>query len=173
MQSRNKERANDYEAFLSAYGGIYEHSKWVAERAWQLGARAGDTRSIDAIMQRVIDAAREDEKLALLRAHPDLAPLSKARSGLTRASRAEQAGAGLASCTNEQTKTFAELNAAYRTKFGFPFILAVKGLHIDEILAAFRERLTSDRDAEFARALNEVRKIAHFRLLDLDAEADA
>lgn len=172
MQSRNKERANDYEAFLCAYGGIYEHSKWVAERAWQRGARAGDVRSINAVMQQVIDDAREDEKLALLRAHPDLAPLSEAREELTRASRAEQRGAGLASCTSEQAKTFADLTAAYRAKFGFPFILAVKGMQVDQILTIFRERLTADRDTEFARALDEVRTIALLRLLGMEAEAN-
>lgn len=173
MQGRSKEWANDYEAFLRVYGGIYEQSNWVAERAWQLGARAGDVWSINDAMQRVIDNAQEDEQLALLRAHPDLAPLSETRGGLTPASRAEQAGAGLASCTNEQAETFAELNAAYRAKFGFPFILAVKGLQIDQILTVFRQRLTADRDSEFVRALNEVRKIALLRLLDIEAEARA
>jgi 2-oxo-4-hydroxy-4-carboxy-5-ureidoimidazoline decarboxylase len=115
-------------------------------------------------MAAVAAALGEAEKLALIRNHPDLAGKAAIAGALTEASKSEQARAGLANCTPEEFRRFHELNAAYKQKFGFPFILAVGGRHRREILAAFEARIENDRDREFRTALSEIDKIARLRL---------
>jgi OHCU decarboxylase len=118
-------------------------------------------------MARVVETVGRDRQLALLRAHPDLAGRLAVAGGLTASSSAEQASAGLDRCTPAEFARFQALNAAYREKFGFPFIMAVRGRSRTEILAAFERRVANDAETEFATALAEVHKIALLRLREL------
>ena len=154
------------DAFVEAFADIYEHSPWVAEKAFDLGQDA-QIDEIDALHQRMADlllSASHEAQLALINAHPDLAGKAAVRGELTEASTSEQAGAGIHECTAEEFSRFTELNDAYKAKFGFPFIMAVKGSNRHQILAAFEERIHNSPEAEFARALAEINKIALFRL---------
>ena len=160
------------EAFLARFGGVYEHSPWIAEAAYQRGLTpAEDTPAgLATALAEVLAAADDESKLALIRAHPDLAGRAAIASDLTAASRSEQAGAGLDRCTPEEFRRFHALNDAYQQKFGFPFILAVAGKTRHDILAAFEARIGNDRDAEFRTALDQIDRIALIRLNKL-AEA--
>jgi len=148
--------------FLKTYGSIYEHSPWVAAAAFDVGADTPE--KIHAAMKTEVKAASHEKKLALIRAHPDLA----CAQGLTAASTSEQAGAGLNQCTPEELAEFQKLNAEYKNKFGFPFIVAVRGLHRTDILNQFRQRINNDADVEFETALEQIHKIAGFRLAALE-----
>ena len=151
--------------FVAKLGGIYEHSPWVAERAYP--ARPFDSLdALHAAMEDVVSFAADDEKLALIRAHPELLGKLDAAQ-LTASSRSEQSGAGLDRCTPEEKAQMRALNASYREKFGFPFIVAVKGLDWAGIIARMQERLPNSRDAEIAAALREIGRIARFRLAAL------
>lgn len=165
----------DKASFINALKDIYEHSEWVAEGLFeQRNALASSSLPLhDAVrdaMRALVDQANHERKLALLCAHPDLAGKAALEGELTHASTNEQAGAGLDQCTPEELATFTELNDTYRSKFGFPFIMAVKGATKEQILAGFKERVPNDRDTEFDQALNEVHKIAGFRLGDFPTE---
>ncbi|MDX5373777.1 MAG: 2-oxo-4-hydroxy-4-carboxy-5-ureidoimidazoline decarboxylase [Pseudomonadaceae bacterium] len=154
------------DAFVAAFAEIYEHSPWVAERAYDLGLDA-QIDQIDGLHQRMADillSASRDLQLALINAHPDLAGKAAIRGELTASSTSEQAGAGIHECTAEEFARFTELNDAYKAKFGFPFIKAVKGSNRHQILAAFEERIHNSPEQEFATALAEINKIALFRL---------
>ena len=145
--------------FVDAVGWVFEHSPWVAERAWQNRPFV----SVDALhnaMTREMFAAAPDEQLTLLLAHPDLG----ARARMSHASTTEQSGAGLDSLTPFQYERLLAQTSEYRRRFGFPFLYAVKGSTIDEILAALDERMASDPAAEFNEALRQVTRIARFRL---------
>lgn len=162
------------EEFVGRFGGVYEHSPWVAEAAFDRGLSACDTaeelhRALSAIMR----AASPEAKLALLEAHPDLAGRLARAGRLTAESTQEQASAGLEHLTDAERSRFTELNEAYKQKFGFPFILAVKGRGKAEILAAFEQRLAHSRESEFATALDEVDRIALLRLCDIFDEPAA
>lgn len=109
-------------------------------------------------------AASEDERLALLRAHPDLAGRLALAGELSADSTAEQAGAGLDRCTPQELEEFQALNERYKTRFGFPYILAIKGRHREQILENFRARVENDPEAEFEEAIEQVRRIALLRL---------
>lgn len=154
------------EAFLARFGGVYEHSPWIAETVQVRGlSPAEDTPDgLARAMADVLAAADEGAKLALIRAHPDLAGRAAIAGDLTAASRSEQAGAGLDRCTPEEYRRFQELNEVYKQKFGFPFILAVAGKSRHEILAAFEARLLNDSEAELSTALQQIDRIARFRL---------
>ena len=158
--------ALDRTAFIGAYGGIYEHSPWVAAAVFDAGLGAGDdeARALAGRMARVVDAADDAAKLALLRAHPELAGRLAASGELTAESTAEQASAGLDRCTPEEFAEFHTLNEQYNARFGFPFIVAVRGLSRQDILSAFRERAGNDPETEFATALQQVHRIARLRL---------
>lgn len=154
------------DAFVSAFADIYEHSPWVAERAYDLGVDAS-LDEIETLHQRMADillSASHDQQLALINAHPDLAGKAAVRGELTEASTNEQAGAGIHECTPDEFARFTQLNDAYKAKFGFPFIMAVKGSNRHQILAAFEERIHNSAEAEFQRALAEINRIALFRL---------
>ncbi|KTT44359.1 OHCU decarboxylase [Pseudomonas oryzihabitans] len=158
----------DRAAFVTTFGGIYEHSAWVAERAFDEGQPLPDT--VDALHQRLsaqVARASHAEQLALIQAHPDLAGRAALAGELTVASTSEQAGAGLDQCTPDELARFTGYNDAYREKFGFPFIMAVKGSNRHLILAAFEERLPNTPEQEFQRALAEIDRIALFRLQTL------
>jgi OHCU decarboxylase len=152
--------------FVAAYGGIFEHSPWIAESAWalELGPAHDTAEGLVSALSRVFRAAPEDRRLAVLAAHPDLAgKLAQARR-LTEASTAEQASAGLDALTDAERAEFTRLNDAYTARFGFPFIIAVRDNTKASILAAFRRRLENDREAEFAEACTQVERIAWHRL---------
>jgi len=152
--------------FVSTFGGIYEHSPWVAERAFAAQPFASVT-DLAAAMARAVAEAGEAERLALLRAHPDLAGRAAIAGQLTAASTAEQARAGLDKLSPVEMERFKKANAAYAKRFGFPFILAVRYWGKEHVLAAFDGRLGNDRDREVRTALAEVDKIAFMRLLEL------
>ncbi len=157
------------EEFIKAFADIYEHSPWVAEKAYDLGLDAS-VDEIDGLQQRMADillSASHEAQLALINAHPDLAGRAAIRGELTASSTAEQSGAGIHECTAEEFARFTELNDAYKAKFGFPFIKAVKGSNRHQILAAFEERIHNTPEQEFATALAEINKIALFRLQQL------
>jgi OHCU decarboxylase len=155
--------------FVKRFGGVYEHSPWVAEAVYDARLRPAHDgiKAMHAAMIEAVETAPRERKLELLRAHPDLAGRLAIRGELTPASTREQASARLDACTVAEFDRFQELNAAYRAKFGFPFIMAVRGKDRTEILAAFERRLHNDPEAEFRTALDEVHKIALLRLGDL------
>ncbi|NIZ00448.1 2-oxo-4-hydroxy-4-carboxy-5-ureidoimidazoline decarboxylase [Thalassospira lucentensis] len=155
-------------AFVSLYGWVYEHSPWVAHQLYERGITdALDTPAALAdAMAAVVNGAVDADKLSLLRAHPDLAG-KLALADLTTSSQNEQKGAGLDQCSPDELARFRELNDAYKQKFGFPFIFAVKGFDRADILAAFERRVKNDVQAEFHEAIGQVHRIAKLRLEDL------
>jgi OHCU decarboxylase len=152
--------------FISHFGGIFEHSPFIAERAFDAGAIAEPltAANVHAALVAQFRAASEEERLGVLRAHPDLAGKLAIAGGLTDDSRREQAGAGLDRLTPKEHGRFTELNTAYVEKNGFPFIIAVKGLGKADILKAFEARIHHDAQDEFATASAQVEKIAWLRL---------
>ncbi|MEM9550922.1 MAG: allantoinase PuuE [Pseudomonadota bacterium] len=159
----------DSAGFVAAYGGVFEHSPWIAERAFdlELGPSHDTAGGLLNAMARVFRTASDEERLGVLRAHPDLAgKLAQARR-LTSESTAEQASAGLDALTDDERATFTELNGAYTNRFGFPFIIAVRDHSKASILKAFRRRLEHNRDTELAEACRQVERIAAFRLQDM------
>jgi OHCU decarboxylase len=153
----------DEAAFVAALGGVFEHSPWVARRAFAARPFA-DVAALHAAMVAVVDAASAAEQLALLRAHPELAGRAAVRGELTADSTKEQSGAGLTQCSPEEFAQLSALNHRYHEKFGFPFILAVRGHDRAGILREFARRVEHDRAAEFVECLAQVAKIARFRL---------
>ena len=156
----------DKSAFIATLGDIFEHSPWVAEGAWPSRPFV-DAHELHVRMVEVVRAADRKAQHALICAHPDLAGKAAIAGEITDASKREQAGSGLGQLTPDEFARFQELNAAYKRKFGFPFIMAVRGSHKDLILAGFTERLENSPEAEFERALSEIEKIAQFRLQEL------
>jgi 2-oxo-4-hydroxy-4-carboxy-5-ureidoimidazoline decarboxylase len=159
---------NDCDAtvFVDRLGGIFEHSPWVAERAYLLRPFPS-LANLHEAMVHVVRQASSERRLQLLRAHPELAGKEAAAGKLTDASKREQAGAGLNQCSAEELERIAQLNQAYAERFGFPFIIAVGGLDRQQIFAAMEQRLKHTADEEFATALGEVEKIALIRLENL------
>lgn len=166
---RERPSAMDRATFLARFGGIFEHSPWIAERAHalELGPAHDSAAGLHSALARVFRAAGGDERLAVLRAHPDLAGRLAAARRLTEASAAEQAAAGLDALTDAEREAFAGLNAAYTARHGFPFIIAVRDHDKAGILAAFRRRIASDSATEFAEACAQVERIALLRLQTL------
>ncbi len=160
----------DREGFLARYGGVYEHSPWIAGAVWDEGAAADDLETLAGAMAARVEAAVLAVQLELLRAHPDLAGKLAVRGALTAESTSEQAGAGLDRCSAGEFEEFQRLNGAYQARFGFPFILAVTGHDRAAILDAFRRRAANGRAAEFREALDQVHRIARLRLQALAEE---
>jgi 2-oxo-4-hydroxy-4-carboxy-5-ureidoimidazoline decarboxylase len=154
--------ACDRARFVKEVGWVFEHSPWVAERAW-IKKPFASLDDLHRAMIAEVNAAGLEEQLSLLRAHPDLG----ARAGLSAASATEQAGAGLDHLTPEEFERLHCLNGAYRDKFGFPFLYAVKGSTKHDILRALDARLPADRERELAEALSQVARIARLRLEEL------
>lgn len=150
--------------FVRRFGHVYENSPWVAERAALHLGGAADYDQIARLMADCVDNASREWQLALIRAHPDLADRAQLASGLTADSQSEQASAGLDACTADELERFRVLNAAYREKFGFPFVMAVRDSSRADILAQFEARLGNDRETEFEQALVEIHRIARLRL---------
>ena len=158
------QRTLSEEQFLAVYGGIYEHSPWVAQAVWDARPLPDAVDALHAAMKAAVDAAPRERRLALIRAHPDLAGRAAVAGALSAASTAEQAGAGLDRCSPDEVAAFQELNAAYKARFGFPFVIAVRGLDRGDILDAFRRRLANDADTEFDTAMEQIHTIARLRL---------
>jgi len=154
--------ASDRPRFVEKVGWVFEHSPWVAERAW-IEKPFASVDDLHRAMAAAVTAATPEEQLSLLRAHPDLG----ARASLSTASATEQAGAGLDHLTPEEFEHLRRLNSAYRDKFGFPFLYAVKGSTKHDILKALEARLPASREREMAEALGQVARIARFRLEEL------
>ena len=154
--------------FVEVFGGVFEHTPEVARAAHRAGlGPAEDTaEGLHAAMVAAMRALPRDGRRALLDAHPDLAGRLALAKGLTAESTDEQAGAGLDRLSAEDLARFTDLNGRYRSRFGFPFIMAVKGRSRDDVLAAFEDRLGNDEGVEFDRALAEVERIALLRLRD-------
>jgi 2-oxo-4-hydroxy-4-carboxy-5-ureidoimidazoline decarboxylase len=152
--------ALDQATFTDRFGQVFEHSPWIARGAWQARPFAS-LDALQAAMMAVLAAAGPDAGVALLREHPELAK----PANLTAASASEQAAAGLDRLAGDRVAEFMELNRAYRDRFGFPFIIAVRGQRDpDAIQAELRRRLTQSPESEHAAALREVARIARFRL---------
>lgn len=157
------------EQFVDLLGGIFEHSPWVAEQT--AGSRPfPDVDSLHKTMVNCIAVAEPDVQLALICAHPELAGKAAIRGELTPESSSEQQGAGLDQCSPEEYSTLTALNQAYREKFGFPFILAVRGHDRQSIIGEFQRRLALTPAQETAECLEQIYKIGRFRLDDLVRE---
>lgn len=154
------------DTFVEYFGGVYEHSPWIPRYAWHQGLTdQHDTPiGLSEIMMAVVADAEHDKILALINAHPDLAGKAAVNGELTDESTSEQSGAGINQCTSDEFEKFQFYNNAYKEKFGFPFIMAVKGSNRHQILEAFEVRIENDEDAEFKQAVAEINKIALFRL---------
>lgn len=152
--------------FVETFGGIFEHSPWVAKRAYklELGPAHDTAAGVHSALCRAFRAASEEERLGVLTAHPDLAGKLAQAQRLTESSTAEQSSAGLDALTDDERRTFERLNASYTGRFGFPFIIAVKDNTKASILSAFERRLENDRDTEFVEACAQVERIARLRL---------
>jgi OHCU decarboxylase len=169
MSGTSKPSAMDRGSFVAAFGHIFEHSPWITEAAFERGlpADADSAAGLHRALCAVLRAASPGQKRALIEAHPDLAGrLARARR-LTADSSREQADAGLDRLTDDERARFTALNDAYRARFGFPFIMAVKGRSKAEILAAFERRLQNDAADEESAALEQIERIALRRLQDL------
>lgn len=156
------------EEFVQRLGGIFEHSPWIAERAWDQRPFFS-IEELHAAMVAAVDAAPAQEQLALIRAHPELAGKEAASGLLTKASTGEQKSAGLDQCSADELARLRRLNTDYRQKMGFPFVIAVKGLSRHQIMDALETRLQNDRTTEHLACLGEIAKIARFRLQDIIA----
>ena len=154
------------EAFVRRFGPLYEHSPWVAEEAY-LERPFDGIDMLHEAMVRAVYAAPEARKMALIRAHPDLAGKAAVAGELTRESTREQSSAGLDRLTRGEFGEFQRLNGAYREKFDFPMIFAVREHTKETILAGAEERLQHSRQEEVDTALAEISKIARLRLEDL------
>ncbi len=165
-EDRPRPSQMDRAAFVAAYGGIFEHSPWIAERAQglELGPAHDCAAGVHNALCRVFRTATTEERLGVLRAHPDLAGKLAAAKRLTADSTAEQASAGLDALTDAERAQFTTLNDAYTAKHGFPFIIAVRDHDKAGILAAFERRLANDSAAEKAEACRQVERIAELRL---------
>ncbi|MEM6373234.1 MAG: allantoinase PuuE [Pseudomonadota bacterium] len=154
------------EDFVEAFGGIFEHSPWVAEGAWalELGTAHDSAVGLHSALCRVFRSASEVQRMEVLRAHPDLAGKLAAAKRLTADSTSEQASAGLDALTDEERHQFDTLNSTYVAKHGFPFIIAVKDHDKAGILRAFDRRIGNDTDVEFVEACRQVERIARLRL---------
>ena len=169
MTSLAEINGGDAGRFVDLLGEVFENSSWLVERA----AAARPYPSREALVDTLVaamHAAAPDEQLALIRAHPDLAGKAARRGTLTVSSSREQASAGLGQLSDDEFAMFGELNAAYRARFGFPFIVAVRDHSKETVLAAFRARLDNDPHTEIAEAMRNIARIVALRVLDMVSE---
>ena len=157
------------ERFVERFGGVFEHSPWIAERAWglELGPAHDSATGLHNALTRMFRSASPEERLGVLTAHPDLAGKLAAAKRLTAESTREQASAALDALTDDERATFQRLNAEYVARHGFPFIIAVRDNTKDSILTAFHRRIANDSATEFATACAQVERIAELRLKDI------
>ncbi|MBP8133645.1 MAG: 2-oxo-4-hydroxy-4-carboxy-5-ureidoimidazoline decarboxylase [Zoogloea sp.] len=159
----------DQPAFVAALDGIFEHSPWVAGRAWPQRPFASREALLDSLVDTLRSAPRSDQ-LALIRAHPELAGKRAMHGALSAASIREQVGAGLLACMPEEFALIRDFNTAYKAKFGFPFVIAMSGLWRGDIIAAMARRLAHEPEVEFAEALAQIARIAALRLAERVAD---
>jgi OHCU decarboxylase len=145
--------------FISIFGNIFEKTKWVAEKCYE-SKPYNNLDELVSKMMKIFENIEKERHLEILNSHPDLAVGKK----LTKDSKNEQKNASLNQCTDEEFVEFKKLNEEYKKKFGFPFIVAVKGKNKEEILNSFRQRITNNINLEFEEAKKQVKKIASFRL---------
>ena len=155
--------------FIKMFGGIFEHSEWIAEQTWEkcLNFNHDKASGLHSLMVSIFRKANEVSKIEVLKSHPDLAGRLMVNKGLTKESTKEQASAGLDSLNELEQTFFKSLNKSYKQKHQFPFIIAAKGLSSDLILEAFRNRVNNSTDSEFVEACVQVEKIAYLRLIDI------
>ena len=147
---------------------IYEHSAWVPERLLSQNIIEIKTKEqLQLIMQKIVDNASEIEKLNLIKAHPELGKKLKKQEKLTKFSEEEQKSAGLDQCSDQEFEILTNLNNEYRSKFEFPFIIAVRGLGKNQIIDNMKKRVNNSKSQEFETAINEIHKIAKLRIKDL------
>ena len=158
----------DRDAFVARFGGVFEASPWIAGAAWE-ERPFGSVQGLHAAMVRAVERAPHERRLALIRAHPDLAGKAAIAGELTPESTREQAAAGLDRLTPAQYERITALTAAYRERFGFPFVVCAREHTADSIIAAAAERVESGAETEERTALAEIAKIARLRLEDLVA----
>ena len=168
-QRRERPSAMDRARFVGRFGGVFEHSPWVADRAFdlELGPAHDSATGLHNALCRAFRSASAEERLGVLTAHPDLAGKLAQAKRLTKDSSREQAGAGLDALTDAERAQFQQMNAAYVARHGFPFIIAVRDNTKASILTAFQARLSNDRATEFATACAQVERIAALRLKDM------
>lgn len=164
--------ASDRAAFVGALGHLFEHSPWVADEAYAKRPFR-DPDALFGALRETMRGASMDRRLALLRAHPDLAGRLARAGALTESSAREQAAAGLGALSAAEAQEIGRLNDAYRARFGFPFIICARLNAKDAILASMRARVSNDADAELSTALGEVEKIARLRLNEVLGEKAA
>jgi 2-oxo-4-hydroxy-4-carboxy-5-ureidoimidazoline decarboxylase len=157
--------------FVTALANIFEHSPWIAEQAANARPFAGVSQLFEA-MKAAVERAPAELKLALIRAHPDLANKTQRAAGLTAESTAEQDSVGLDRLSDAEYETFERVNNAYRSKFGFPYIVCVRRQTRDSILRDFERRLPNDAASEMKASISEICRIAALRLDQLVAAAD-
>ena len=148
--------------------GIYEHSAWVPEKLLSENISEIKTKEeLELMMKNIVDNSTETEKLNLIKAHPELGKKLQKKEKLTKFSKEEQKSAGLDQCSDEEFEILTNLNNTYRSKFEFPFILAVKGLNKNQIIDNMKKRVNNPKSVEFETAINEIHKIAQLRIKDL------
>jgi 2-oxo-4-hydroxy-4-carboxy-5-ureidoimidazoline decarboxylase len=145
--------------FISIFGNVFEKTEWIAQKSYD-SKPYKNFEELFSKMMEIFENTNKENHIKILNAHPDLAVEKK----LTEDSKNEQKNASLNQCTNEEFIEFKKLNEEYKKKFGFPFILAVKGNNKEEILNSFRQRITNNINLEFEEAKKQVKKIANFRL---------
>ena len=145
--------------FISIFGNIFEKTEWIAERCYE-SKPYNNLDELVSKMMKIFENIEKERHLEILNSHPDLAVEKK----LTEDSKNEQKNSSLNQCTDEEFVEFKKLNEEYKKKFGFPFIIAVKGKNKEEILNSFRQRITNNINLEFEEAKKQVKKIASFRL---------
>jgi OHCU decarboxylase len=148
--------------FISIFGNVFEKTQWIAEKAYD-SKPYKNFEELFSKMMEIFENSKKERHLEILNAHPDLAVEKK----LTEDSKNEQKNASLNQCTDEEFIEFRKLNNEYKKKFGFPFIIAVKGKNKEEILNNFRQRLINNINLEFKEAKKQVKKIASFRLSEI------
>jgi len=145
--------------FISIFGNIFEKTEWIAEKCYE-SKPYNNLDELVSKMMKIFENIEKEKHIKILNSHPDLAVEKK----LTEDSKNEQKNASLNQCTDEEFVEFKKLNEEYKKKFGFPFIIAVKGKNKEEILNSFRQRITNNINLEFEEAKKQVKKIANFRL---------
>ena len=155
--------------FIKKFSEIYENSQWIVEAVWNHGLEPShnNIQNLHSAMVTVVESAGLKAQRTLLNQHPDLAGKLAAANKLTSASESEQNSAGLNNCTTAELRKIQHLNLRYKKKFGFPFILAVRGRNVPEVISIFENRIKNNYDQEFRESLNQVHKIALLRLREV------
>jgi len=162
MNSLNKVNKLSKSDFISIFGNVFEKTDWIAEKAYALKP-FNNFQELFSKMMEIFENSKKEKHIEILNAHPHLAVEKK----LTEDSKNEQKNASLNQCNDAEFIEFKKLNEEYKKKFGFPFIIAVKGKNKEEILNSFRQRITNNINSEFEEAKKQVMKIANFRLSEI------